>query len=620
MLDQLSVLSTCERQRIAGDQGDETFLGGQDEQQSGCPEESDDVPDVPKSWILPPSADVGNKRFHDALETKPPSGGEGPTAESHPPDSLDPTATRQHGEHTPKTLPDEKPDNRREEAGFGGESQDGGLDDVDDYLDAEQQSQDHSGLRSPYGHPPSTLDKELALSGELSDDSSSYYSGATSLDVSHVPEDDLSRWTSSSEEKNSSEVPAGQSSTQPQKCLGESAGDSKRCRKPEKPSHAGSSDPVRIDGRVDGGDEEKDNEDDQALEPSAAALPYTPKETGKQGGDPGRKSGEVPSPDTGSPSRARSPAIGRPALSVSPPTATCGAEDRPPPLFLILSDEDARFAPFSGEGAPRPGESRTDVMVRDQIARCEAIRGQPLNDEEKEVIRSYYREMNQRRAPRETSEPTKVHSVAELAKLEDLAGPPGSNSEADGSSNRGIHGGSSPASDGGVPGVTNDDYDDDSNTVQPSKLLNMIRDLEARFKDAAGQLMREKQETEKRLEKLEKELQDVRAVLNEPAVGGSGSDSGAAGYTHAWGGQALQANGLSFTPTLVVAAMVALVWLVTEAMLHSKRLSDGYGPFINGGYNGLASVVVFGTWTQFILFIIVSTYLGVVSVLGTLRR
>ncbi|KAL2178248.1 uncharacterized protein P884DRAFT_323279 [Thermothelomyces heterothallicus CBS 202.75] len=615
MLDQLSVLSTCERQHIAGDQGDETFLGGQDEQQIR-PEESDDVPDVPKSGILPPSsaspllsssADVGNKRFHDVLETKPPSGGEGPTAESHPPHSLDLTATRQHGEDTPKTLPDEKkPDNRREGAGFG-----------------EQQSQDHSGLRSPYGHPPSTLDKELALSGALSDDSSSYYysSDATSLGLSHVPEDKVSRWTSSSEEKDSSEVPAGQSSTQPQKCLGESAGDdSKRCRKPEKPPHAGSSDPVAVDGRVDGReDEEKDNEDDQALEPSAA-LPDTPKETGKQGGDPGRKSGEVPSPDTGSPSRACSPASGRPALSVSPPTATCGDEDRPAPLFLILSDEDARFAPFSGEGAPRPGESGPDVMVRDQIARCEAIRGQPLNDGEKEVIRSYYREMNQRRAPRETSEPTKVHSVAELAKLEELAGPPGSNSEVDGSSNRGIHGGSSPASGGGVPGVTNDDYDDDSNTVQPSKLLNMIRDLEARFKDAVGQLMREKQETEKRLEKLEKELQDVRAVLNEPAVGGSGSDPGAAGYTHAWGGQVLQANGLSFTPTLVVVAMVALVWLVTEAMLHSKRLSDGYGPFINGGYNGLASVVVFGTWTQFILFIIVSTYLGVVSVLGTLRR
>ncbi|KAL2162391.1 hypothetical protein VTH06DRAFT_7304 [Thermothelomyces fergusii] len=282
----------------------------------------------------------------------------------------------------------------------------------------------------------------------------------------------------------------------------------------------------------------------------------------------------------------------------------------------MLSDEDACFAPFSGEGAPRPGDSRTDVMIRDQIARCEAIRGERLSDEEKEVIRSYYREMNQRRAPRETSERSKVYQATKLAKPGGLAGRSGSNSDIDASSNRGIHGGSSPASGGVIAEMSDDDSDDgDGSKVQPSKLLNMVRGLETRVEDANKQRMRDQQEMEKRIGKLEKELEDVKAALKKPRVGGSDSDTGAAACTR--GGQAARAG---LNTTLIVVAMAVLVWLVTEAMLHSKRLSDGYGPFINGGYNGLASVAIFGTWTQFTLFLVVSTYLGVVLVLGTLRR
>ncbi|KAH6617269.1 hypothetical protein F5144DRAFT_498227 [Chaetomium tenue] len=70
---------------------------------------------------------------------------------------------------------------------------------------------------------------------------------------------------------------------------------------------------------------------------------------------------------------------------------------------------------------------------------------------------------------------------------------------------------------------------------------------------------------------------------------------------------------IGFNSSYVVFAMTVLVWLVTEGMLHSKRLSEGYGPFINGGYNGLGSVVIFGTWSKFFLFYAVAVYLGVVS-------
>jgi hypothetical protein len=64
--------------------------------------------------------------------------------------------------------------------------------------------------------------------------------------------------------------------------------------------------------------------------------------------------------------------------------------------------------------------------------------------------------------------------------------------------------------------------------------------------------------------------------------------------------------------------MIALVWVVTEAMLHSNRLSDGFGPFINGGYSGLGSVVIFGTWTKFSVFNAMVVYLGVYLVLSVI--
>ncbi|KAK4142058.1 uncharacterized protein C8A04DRAFT_13579 [Dichotomopilus funicola] len=57
-------------------------------------------------------------------------------------------------------------------------------------------------------------------------------------------------------------------------------------------------------------------------------------------------------------------------------------------------------------------------------------------------------------------------------------------------------------------------------------------------------------------------------------------------------------------------ALAVFVWLITEAMLHSKRLLDGYGPMFNGGYNGLGSVVVFGTWEKFFFFYGAALYLG----------
>lgn len=629
MWDQIPFLETREEQDIAVDQGDETPSSEQNQQQVSR-EKSDEVPTSTSSRSLISSTSsaspilssggVSNELAHGALGIQSPSGGEDSDTEARFRRSLELTATWQYGEHAQKALSNGKRDTEQEDFGSGGESQDSSRNDVDECVDAESQSQGSLGLRSDYGHAPCTLDQELALPSITSDDSSSQRFGVASPGVSQASGYDLCRWDSLGKKKSSRGVPTNETLTK-QNFPDGPAGNSKWGRAPEVPPLPNPSDPAAVGEQIDCRSKEKGKENDQELSPSTAFL-VTSRDIGKQRGSPGRRSGKVSSPDTGTPSSGHSPTSGRSTLSATSPTETYAGRNRRAPLFLLLTDEDAHFAPFSGEGAPRPGESRTDIMIRDQIARCEAIRGQRLSDGEKEVIRSYYRQMNRRHAPCEVSEPSIVRSAAEPTKLEVLGRRSGLSSESGGSSNHGNHGRSSPVTSGDLPaGAQNDEYAGDSNnTVELSELLGMIQDLKTRLKETQSHLMRERQETERRLEKLEKGHQDVMAVLNELRIGRSGSDPGGAVYTHVLSGQAMRANGLGFNPTLAVVALAAMVWLVTEAMLHSKRLSDGYGPFINGGYNGLASVVVFGTWTQFTFFITASTYLGVVSVLGALRR
>ncbi|KAJ4287093.1 hypothetical protein N0V88_007787 [Collariella sp. IMI 366227] len=69
----------------------------------------------------------------------------------------------------------------------------------------------------------------------------------------------------------------------------------------------------------------------------------------------------------------------------------------------------------------------------------------------------------------------------------------------------------------------------------------------------------------------------------------------------------------------VMVGLVMLVWGVSEAVLHSKRLSEGYGSYINGGHNGLGSVAIFETWSKFLMFgmaVVWLTSLSILAVIG----
>lgn len=64
-------------------------------------------------------------------------------------------------------------------------------------------------------------------------------------------------------------------------------------------------------------------------------------------------------------------------------------------------------------------------------------------------------------------------------------------------------------------------------------------------------------------------------------------------------------------PFLALLALLMLFGTVTSAMVHSQRLAGGaYGPYVNGGYNGLGSVAVFDSWTSFWTMALAVAWLG----------
>ncbi|KAK3294985.1 uncharacterized protein B0H64DRAFT_324642 [Chaetomium fimeti] len=356
-------------------------------------------------------------------------------------------------------------------------------------------------------------------------------------------------------------------------------------------------------------------------------------------------------------------------LPFSPTPRPQDPQRSPPPIFLPKNGvSDVNFAPFLKGSLPKPGESKTDVIVRDQIRRCEAIRERPLTDAEKEVIRSFYQDMERPRAFDEVSEPTFIHSPASLAEVEKAMAADALSGASDGG--RGLD----------TEAAIEDLREESNRTLDMiDALLTRLEKVERRGASdkrqllttidmRTGNLSRKIGEIEIRQEGIEKQLKSsqrqinaaradiaqfqvemqaadeklkglekkMQTVANEPGnKSKNGLDTKSKARTTTLAGRDdpdLQAAGSSQTParwlqqaggfnlSFVVLAMMVLVWLVTEAMLHSKRLADGYGPFINGGFNGLGSVVIFGTWTKFVLFYAVALYLGVFSVMTALGR
>jgi hypothetical protein len=310
-----------------------------------------------------------------------------------------------------------------------------------------------------------------------------------------------------------------------------------------------------------------------------------------------------------------------------------------------MGDADAsRFAPFMGEGPRGPNESETDIRIRDQIRRCEAVLGRPLTEEHKDVIRSYYRDMERGRGPSQASEPTAARSPTYWEGYEDAqesAGPSGNNgggtapdreqtpSPVPGPSapHPSIDSGDVPLGDEKDTGKSEYDcqkpkFDDDPREeieILEAALRKAEEQRDAREKErdvalASFTLIRlQREDFDKKVAALEKELKEVKAGLAELKGRLDRADAGKEGKRLA---DRLARLPGPFGIKTVLFTMVVLAWLTSEAVLHSKRLSDGYGEFINGGFNGLRSVLIFGTWAKFLLYEIAFGFLMYLMLVG----
>ncbi|KAK4100059.1 hypothetical protein N658DRAFT_525060 [Parathielavia hyrcaniae] len=412
---------------------------------------------------------------------------------------------------------------------------------------------------------------------------------------------------------------------------------------------------------------EDDKKSGQTQEPSPGATNTSqPTATHQPQSEPSKPDESDGNIRVSLPPPSMSPGTGQQAGPSSPMTASVQHH----PVFVMRDPDGARFAPFMGEDSPNSTESMTEVIIRDQIRRCEAMLGRSLTHNERETITSHYHSMGcDRGAPSETDEPTMtVRSHPHRNEVEDepKSVDPSRPHAGDGSNTGGNHQppllpspAPAPSPAAGPfhpptqpsPGPTTTlgkrpwdpeekDDPDPINTLpglrgrpldglSEADLRQEIERLEGQLRDVARggfTLLRfERRASEKRLGKLEAELAAVKAevtelrarfdeaVVNMERGGGGGSrraerDAAAAAARHRRGGGLF-----GFKSVMFVVAMIVWLHVGTEAMVHSKRLADGYGGYVNGGFNGLGSVLVFGTWKQFVVFEAAVVFLGVLG-------
>ena len=298
------------------------------------------------------------------------------------------------------------------------------------------------------------------------------------------------------------------------------------------------------------------------------------------------------------------------------------------PVFLMNDPADEGLGAYQAPGAIIEGEDMYETIIRDQIRRCKLQLGDQFTEAHADRIRDYYQEHRGIiRCPTEYSEPATIYSLSSLKAAQN----PHPVFVDDGPKNP-------------PPEPDDSTYDPISPTTQYLQAhINHIRRavealernqppewLETRLNNACAaiaRLQRRDEDVQKEMKDLTNDITTLKADIRALSGHASGTIPTAAARNLPYQGyQGLQRErpppvllkASLFNATAVCIALVAMVWLVLEAMLHSKRLSDGFGPFINGGYNGLASVVVFGTWKQFLWFVAVVVYVGLFAVRSAL--
>ena len=263
------------------------------------------------------------------------------------------------------------------------------------------------------------------------------------------------------------------------------------------------------------------------------------------------------------------------------------------PFFLPPpSPNRPNLAPFM-LSAQKPGESPTSYRVRDQIERSEYLMGRPLTDEQRRVIEETVRELRTPSVFSHASYSTVESPIEEMEDDDDQEEPDLATTQF-----------RTKALADSV-NFTNEQVDSILKELDQHRAMLVV--LNAQVKDLEmGKKKQQKQRQNSTSSASAEDDTGTFASLLQPY------DPFRHDHKHA-------SNPLHKVMVLVLSIFV-LTWIVTEAMLLSKRLmSSGYAPFISMGYGGMGSVVVFSSWTKFVVFQAAVLFLGVMGVRGAFR-
>ncbi|KAK3906730.1 hypothetical protein C8A05DRAFT_29384 [Staphylotrichum tortipilum] len=258
-----------------------------------------------------------------------------------------------------------------------------------------------------------------------------------------------------------------------------------------------------------------------------------------------------------------------------------------------------------------------DILAADQIRRAERMVG-PLPTKAKETILAHFAAAGQDHAPSETSEPSTDGGDAPLPVDNDIQSFSAAAAPSDASSFLIRRPRVAQTANAAMSGYLN------TQATDLRGMVDAIADQLAEFRDRYNEQQDMTDSDIHRLFTQQREMKEKLYPIRDELKVFEVRERGRRDEERE---RRLQPQSPPPPPragrpnlTAVAAAVVVLVWLVTEAMLHSKRLSEGYGPFVNGGFNGLGSVVIFGTWGKFLVFDAVMVFLGVSLVLAALGK
>lgn len=264
------------------------------------------------------------------------------------------------------------------------------------------------------------------------------------------------------------------------------------------------------------------------------------------------------------------------------------------PFFLPPpSPNRPNLAPFM-LSAQKPGESPTSYRVRDQIERSEYLMGRrPLTDEQRRVIEETVREL---RTPSVLSHASYSTVESPIEKMED-------------------------DDDQEEPDLATTQFRTkalaDSVNFTNEQVDSILKELD---QHRAMLVVLNAQRNDLEIGKKKQQKQRQNPTSSASAEDDTGTFASLLHPYDPFRHNHKHASNPLHKVMILVLSIFVLTWIVTEAMLLSKRLmSSGYAPFISMGYGGMGSVVVFNSWTKFVVFQAAVLFLGVMGVTGIFR-